>query len=55
MVRFARLLDAWTSQPFVVEEMALVQSFLGEGPRGRPRYETRSVHALGAAPAGSAT
>jgi 2'-5' RNA ligase len=46
VVRWVRLLDTWSSRPFVVEELVLVQSFLGEGPRGRPRHETRSVHPL---------
>jgi 2'-5' RNA ligase len=52
VVRWARLLDTWSSRPWTVDEVELVQSFLGEGPRGRPRYETRSVHRLGR-PAGA--
>ncbi len=51
VVRWARLLDTWTSRPFRVEEVVLVESFLGQGPRGRPRYETRSAHTLGPAAA----
>ena len=47
VVRWARLLDTWTSRSFDVGEVELVESFLGEGPRGRPRYETRSTHLLG--------
>ena len=47
VVRWARLLDTWSSRAWTVEEVVLVQSFLGEGPRGRPRYETRSTHPLG--------
>jgi 2'-5' RNA ligase len=47
VARWVRLLDSWSSRPFVVEEIELVESFLGEGPRGRPRYQTRSTHPLG--------
>ena len=49
VVRWVRLLETWTSRPFVVEEVELVESFLGEGPRGRPRYERRSTHPMGSA------
>lgn len=55
VVRWARLLDTWSSRPFRVEEIELVESFLGEGPRNRPRYETRSVHRLGPPDEDSAT
>jgi 2'-5' RNA ligase len=47
VVRWVRLLDTWSSRTWTVEEMVLVQSFLGEGPRGRPRYEVVSTHPLG--------
>ena len=47
VVRWVRLLDTWSSRPWTVREMVLVQSFLGEGPRGRPRYEVVSTHPLG--------
>jgi 2'-5' RNA ligase len=47
VVRWVRLLEGWASRPFLVEEAVLVESFLGEGPRGRPRYEVRSTHPLG--------
>jgi 2'-5' RNA ligase len=47
VVRWARLLDAWGSRVWRAEELVLVQSFLGEGPRGRPRYEVRSTHRIG--------
>ncbi len=49
VVRWARLLDTWASRSWTVDELVLVQSFLGEGPRGRPRHEVRSVHPLGPA------
>ena len=47
VVRWARLLDTWSSRTWTVDELVLVQSFLGEGPRGRPRYEVCSTHPLG--------
>lgn len=47
VVRWARLLDAWSSRAFEVDQIVLVRSFLGEGPRGRPRYEVSSAHPLG--------
>ena len=37
---WARLLDSYAGPRFEVSELALVASYLGEGPRGRPRYET---------------
>lgn len=39
VVRWLRLLDTYTSRVWAVDELALVRSHLGEGPRGRPRYE----------------
>ncbi len=46
--RWLRVLDTYRSRPFPVEELALVQSHLGEGPRGRPRYETVATFPLAA-------
>jgi 2'-5' RNA ligase len=34
-----RLLDAYAGPVFSVDRIALVASFLGEGPGNRPRYE----------------
>lgn len=45
--RWLRILDTWRSRPVPVDEIHLVQSFLGEGPRNRPRYETVGTFALG--------
>jgi RNA 2',3'-cyclic 3'-phosphodiesterase len=45
--RWIRVLGAFHSRPFQVQEMALVSSFLGEGSGGRPRYETAATFALG--------
>lgn len=38
--RWLQLLDTWRSRPWVVRDLALVESHLGEGPGGRPRHET---------------
>jgi 2'-5' RNA ligase len=51
--RWLRVLDTFRSRPFVVEELVLIQSHLGEGPRKRPRYETVSTFPLGAQVSGS--
>lgn len=37
--RWLRVLEAYRSPAFVIEQVSLVASHLGEGPRGRPRYE----------------
>ena len=36
---WVRLLDAYAGPAFVIDRIALVASFLGEGPRNRPRHE----------------
>lgn len=36
---WVRLLDAYRGPTWTVDRMTLVASYLGEGPRGRPRYE----------------
>ncbi len=36
---WVRLLDAYAGPGFTVDRFALVASFLGEGPRNRPRHE----------------
>jgi 2'-5' RNA ligase len=43
---WVRLLDAYRGPSWEVREVALVASYLGEGPRGRPRYETVEEFAL---------
>ena len=37
---WVRLLDAYSGPAWPVDRIALVASYLGEGPGGRPRYET---------------
>jgi 2'-5' RNA ligase len=44
---WVRLLDGYTGPRWVADRVALVASYLGEGPRGRPRYETVEEFALG--------
>jgi len=44
---WVRLLDAYRGPSWAVDEVALVASHLGEGPRRRPRHETVASFALG--------
>lgn len=37
---WVRLLDAYTGPRWRADRITLVASYLGEGPRGRPRYES---------------
>ena len=37
---WVRLLDSYRGPSWTADHVALVASYLGEGPRGRPRYET---------------
>jgi 2'-5' RNA ligase len=48
--RWVRLLDGYAGPPWVADTVVLVESFLGQGPRGRPRYVTVDTFALGPAP-----
>jgi RNA 2',3'-cyclic 3'-phosphodiesterase len=43
---WARLLDTYRGPAWRASHIALVASYLGEGPRGRPRYETVAEFAL---------
>ena len=45
--RWVRLLDGYAGPPWRVDRIALVASYLGEGPRGRPRYEVVEELELG--------
>jgi 2'-5' RNA ligase len=47
VVRWVRVLATFTSDWFDVEEFVLIESHLGEGPRGRPRYEERARFSIG--------
>ncbi len=45
--RWIRVLDAYAGSTWTVEEIVLIESHLGEGAHGRPRYESRGTFALG--------
>lgn len=45
--RWLRVLDAYGGPTWTIDHVALVASYLGEGPRGRPRYETVAELPLG--------
>lgn len=47
MTNWVRLLDAYRGPTWTVDRIALVESHLGEGPRGRPRYELVEEFPLG--------
>lgn len=50
--KWVRLLDAYSGPAWTVDELALVASYLGQGPRGRPRYEVVETFSLGRAGSG---
>jgi 2'-5' RNA ligase len=43
---WVRLLDAYRGPAWTVDHLTLVASYLGEGPRGRPRHEVVEQFAL---------
>lgn len=47
--RWLRVLDAYAGPPWEVDELALVESHLGEGPHRRARHEVQDVFVLGTA------
>jgi 2'-5' RNA ligase len=46
VTNWVRLLDAYAGPTWLVEEVALIASHLGEGPRKRPRYEVLGTFGL---------
>ena len=46
VTKWVRLIDSYTGPSWTVEELALVESHLGEGPNRRPRYEVRATFPL---------
>jgi len=46
--RLVRVLEAYRGPAWTAEEIALVASHLGEGPRNRPRHEVVETFTLGA-------
>lgn len=47
VTRWLRILDTYSGEPWTVDAFELVASHLGEGPGGRPRYETVARLPLG--------
>lgn len=47
--RWLRVLDGYRGPAWPAAEIALIASYLGEGPRKRPRYETVATFPLGVA------
>jgi 2'-5' RNA ligase len=52
--RWVRLLEAYRGPEWRIEDLALVASYLGEGPRKRPRHEVVETFTLGRAGSGPA-
>jgi 2'-5' RNA ligase len=50
VTNWVRLLDAYSGPTWHLDRVVLVASYLGEGPRGRPRYETVAEFPLGRGP-----
>lgn len=46
VTRWVRLLDGYAGPAWTVDTVTLVESFLGQGPGGRPRYEMRDAFPL---------
>ncbi|HEY3015131.1 MAG TPA: RNA 2',3'-cyclic phosphodiesterase [Nocardioides sp.] len=47
LTSWVRLLDAYQGPAWQVDEFALIESHLGEGPRKRPRYEVLDTFPFG--------
>lgn len=47
VTRWVRVLDSYRGPAWRAEEIALIESHLGEGPRKRPRYEVLESFPLG--------
>jgi 2'-5' RNA ligase len=52
VTKFVRLLDAYAGPSWTVDRIALVASYLGEGPRNRARHEVVETFSLGRAGSG---
>lgn len=52
--RWVRVLDAYAGPTWRTEDYALIRSYLGEGPRRRPRYEVLATFPVGRPEAGPA-
>ena len=51
---WVRLLDGYAGPSWQIDELSLVASYLGEGPRRRPRHEVVETFSLGRADSGPA-
>ena len=49
VTRWVQLLDAYEGPEWPVDQMSLIASHLGEGPRGRPRYVVTATFPLASA------
>ena len=47
LTRWVRVVDTFAGDWFTVEEFVLLESHLGQGPRGKPRYEERGRFSIG--------
>ena len=47
VTRWVRVLDAYRGPSWTADQVSLVQSHLGEGPRRRPRYEVLETFPMG--------
>jgi 2'-5' RNA ligase len=49
--RWVRVLDSYRGAVWVADEISLIRSYLGEGPRRRPRYDVVETFPVGPSPA----
>jgi RNA 2',3'-cyclic 3'-phosphodiesterase len=47
VTRWLRVLEQYSGPPWQASEIALIASYLGQGPNGRPRHEIRETFELG--------
>lgn len=47
LTRWLRVFDAYRGPTWTVSELALIESHLGQGPHGKPRYDTVATFPLG--------
>src|SRR4051812_41595370 len=52
VTKWVRLFDSYAGPAWTIDELTLVASYLGQGPRGRPRYEVVDRFSLGRAGSG---
>jgi 2'-5' RNA ligase len=47
ITRWLRVLDPYAGRPWQAQEVALIASYLGQGPNGRPVHEVQEIFRLG--------